>query len=215
VLTQYLVNNPKINLVLAEIDSESVEFLKIHYPNLGETLIEGDFLKMDLAKIFTGDFMVIGNFPYNISSQIFFKVLEYRERVPQVVGMLQKEVAERLASPPGNKSYGILSVLLQAWYDIEYLFTVDENSFTPPPKVKSAVIRIKRNSRTSLGCDEVLFKSVIKTTFNQRRKTIRNSIKPIAGGVILPDDILMTKRPEQLSVEQFVELTNLLENCLR
>jgi 16S rRNA (adenine1518-N6/adenine1519-N6)-dimethyltransferase len=215
VLTQYLVNNLKINLVLAEIDSESVEFLKIHYPNLGETLIEGDFLKMDLAKIFTGDFMVIGNFPYNISSQIFFKVLEYRERVPQVVGMLQKEVAERLASPPGNKSYGILSVLLQAWYDIEYLFTVDENSFTPPPKVKSAVIRIKRNLRTSLGCDEVLFKSVIKTTFNQRRKTIRNSIKPIAGGVILPDDILMTKRPEQLSVEQFVELTNLLESCLR
>ncbi|PKO98886.1 MAG: 16S rRNA (adenine(1518)-N(6)/adenine(1519)-N(6))-dimethyltransferase [Bacteroidetes bacterium HGW-Bacteroidetes-8] len=215
VLTQYLVNNPKINLVLAEIDSESVQFLKIHYPNLGSALIEGDFLKMDLAKIFSGDFMVIGNFPYNISSQIFFKVLEYRERVPQVVGMLQREVAERLASPPGNKSYGILSVLLQAWYDIEYLFTVDENSFTPPPKVKSAVIRIKRNLRTSLGCDEVLFKSVIKTTFNQRRKTIRNSIKPIAGGVTLPEDILMTKRPEQLSVEQFVELTNLLERCLQ
>ncbi len=215
VLTQYLVNNQKINLVLAEIDSESVEFLKIHYPNMGSALIEGDFLKMDLSKIFNGDFMVIGNFPYNISSQIFFKVLEYRERVPQVVGMLQKEVAERLASPPGNKSYGILSVLLQAWYDIEYLFTVDENSFTPPPKVKSAVIRIKRNLRTSLGCDEVLFKSVIKTTFNQRRKTIRNSIKPIAGGVTLPEDILMTKRPEQLSVEQFVELTNLLERCLQ
>jgi 16S rRNA (adenine1518-N6/adenine1519-N6)-dimethyltransferase len=129
--------------------------------------------------------------------------------------MLQKEVAERLASPPGNKSYGILSVLLQAWYHIEYLFTVDENSFIPPPKVKSAVIRIKRNTRTSLGCDEVLFKSVIKTTFNQRRKTIRNSIKPIAGGAELPDDILFTKRPEQLSVEQFVELTNLLEKSLK
>ncbi|MDP3452854.1 MAG: 16S rRNA (adenine(1518)-N(6)/adenine(1519)-N(6))-dimethyltransferase RsmA, partial [Bacteroidales bacterium] len=206
VLTQYLVNDKRINLILAEIDSESVKYLKIHYPNLGSSLIEGDFLKMDLTKLFDGDFMVIGNFPYNISSQIFFKVLEYRERVPQVVGMLQKEVAERLASPPGNKSYGILSVLLQAWYSIEYLFTVDENSFIPPPKVKSAVIRIKRNTRTSLGCDEVLFKSVIKTTFNQRRKTIRNSIKPIAGGVELPDDILFTKRPEQLSVEQFVEL---------
>jgi 16S rRNA (adenine1518-N6/adenine1519-N6)-dimethyltransferase len=215
VLTQYLVNDKRINLILAEIDSESVKYLKIHYPNLGSSLIEGDFLKMDLTKLFDGDFMVIGNFPYNISSQIFFKVLEYRERVPQVVGMLQKEVAERLASPPGNKSYGILSVLLQAWYSIEYLFTVDENSFIPPPKVKSAVIRIKRNTRTSLGCDEVLFKSVIKTTFNQRRKTIRNSIKPIAGGVELPDDILFTKRPEQLSVEQFVELTNLLEKSLK
>ncbi|MDZ4058457.1 MAG: 16S rRNA (adenine(1518)-N(6)/adenine(1519)-N(6))-dimethyltransferase RsmA [Bacteroidales bacterium] len=215
VLTQYLVNDKRINLILAEIDSESVKYLNIHYPNLGSSLIEGDFLKMDLTKLFDGDFMVIGNFPYNISSQIFFKVLEYRERVPQVVGMLQKEVAERLASPPGNKSYGILSVLLQAWYSIEYLFTVDENSFIPPPKVKSAVIRIKRNTRTSLGCDEVLFKSVIKTTFNQRRKTIRNSIKPIAGGVELPDDILFTKRPEQLSVEQFVELTNLLEKSLK
>ncbi len=215
VLTQFLVNDKRVNLVLVEIDSESVEYLRIHYPNLGPSLIEGDFLRMELDKLFVGDFMVIGNFPYNISSQIFFKVLEYRERVPQVVGMLQKEVAERLASPPGNKSYGILSVLLQAWYDIEYLFTVDENSFIPPPKVKSAVIRIKRNSRTSLGCDEVLFKSVIKTTFNQRRKTIRNSIKPIAGGAELPDDILFTKRPEQLSVEQFVELTNLLERCLK
>jgi 16S rRNA (adenine1518-N6/adenine1519-N6)-dimethyltransferase len=215
VLTQYLVNDKRINLILAEIDSESVKYLKIHYPNLGSSLIEGDFLKMDLTKLFDGNFMIIGNFPYNISSQIFFKVLEYRERVPQVVGMLQKEVAERLASPPGNKSYGILSVLLQAWYSIEYLFTVDENSFIPPPKVKSAVIRIKRNTRTSLGCDEVLFKSVIKTTFNQRRKTIRNSIKPIAGGVELPDDILFTKRPEQLSVEQFVELTNLLEKSLK
>ncbi len=215
VLTQFLVNDKRVNLVLVEIDSESVEYLRIHYPNLGPALIEGDFLRMELYKLFVGDFMVIGNFPYNISSQIFFKVLEYRERVTQVVGMLQKEVAERLASPPGNKSYGILSVLLQAWYDIEYLFTVDENSFIPPPKVKSAVIRIKRNSRTSLGCDEVLFKSVIKTTFNQRRKTIRNSIKPIAGGVELPDDILFTKRPEQLSVEQFVELTTLLEKCLK
>jgi 16S rRNA (adenine1518-N6/adenine1519-N6)-dimethyltransferase len=215
VLTQYLVNDKRINLILAEIDNESVNYLRVHYPNLGSSLIEGDFLKMDLTRLFEGDFMIIGNFPYNISSQIFFKVLEYRESVPQVVGMLQKEVAERLASPPGNKSYGILSVLLQAWYHIEYLFTVDENSFIPPPKVKSAVIRIKRNTRTSLGCDEVLFKSVIKTTFNQRRKTIRNSIKPIAGGAELPDDILFTKRPEQLSVEQFVELTNLLEKSLK
>ncbi len=210
VLTQFLVNNPGIDLKLAEIDTESVEYLRSNYPSLGENLIEGDFLRMDLYKMYPGEFFIIGNFPYNISSQIFFKVLEHKDKVPVVVGMLQKEVAERLASPPGNKHYGILSVLLQAWYDIEYLFTVDENSFIPPPKVKSAVIRIKRNGRSSLGCDEVLFKKVIKATFNQRRKTIRNSIKGVTGGAEIKDSLLLTLRPEQLSVEQFVELTNLI-----
>jgi len=210
VLTQFLIVDAKINLAVAEIDRESVEYLKVHYPQLGDRLWAGDFLKMDLTKIFSGKFLVIGNFPYNISSQIFFKVLDYKERVPMVVGMIQKEVAERLASPPGNKNYGILSVLLQAWYDIEYLFTVDENVFSPPPKVKSAVIRLKRNSRESLGCDEILFKAVVKTAFNQRRKAIRNSIKPLLDGKILPDSYLLGQRPEQLSVEEFVELTKLV-----
>jgi 16S rRNA (adenine1518-N6/adenine1519-N6)-dimethyltransferase len=175
---------------------------------------------MDLSGFFPGQFAVIGNFPYNISSQIFFKVLEYRERVPLVVGMLQKEVAERLASPPGNKHYGILSVLLQAWYDIEYLFTVGENSFIPPPKVKSAVIRLKANNRKDLGCDQVLFKKVVKATFNQRRKTIRNSMKSLLSSmdatgkayeiVKESNSNLLSLRPEQMSVEQFAELTNLI-----
>ncbi len=212
VLTQFLAVDPDINLKLAEIDSESVEYLKIHYPALEESLYEADFLRMKLEDVFDGEFMVIGNFPYNISSQIFFKVLDYRSRIPQVVGMVQKEVAERLASNPGKKAYGILSVLLQAWYSIEYLFTVDENEFIPPPKVKSAVIRLKRNSRESLGCDESLFKAVVKTSFNQRRKTIRNSLKPIIGGLELPDSYLFAKRPEQLSVEEFVELTKIVDS---
>lgn len=221
VLTQFLIKNPRIELKLAEIDSESVNYLNIHYPQLGDSLIEGDFLQMDLDQMFEGDFMLIGNFPYNISSQIFFKVLEYKDKVPQVVGMLQKEVAERLASPPGKKDYGILSVLLQAWYNIEYLFTVEASSFIPPPKVQSAVIRVTRNSRTELGCDETMFKKIIKATFNQRRKTIRNSIKPMIstlynntikpGSLIIPESPLLAKRPEQLSVEEFVQLTLLVE----
>jgi 16S rRNA (adenine1518-N6/adenine1519-N6)-dimethyltransferase len=210
VLTQFLVKDERISLKAAEIDSESVEYLKIHYPQLGSNLIEGDFLKMDLNEMFPGNFSIIGNFPYNISSQIFFKALDYREKVPQIVGMLQKEVAERLASPPGNKNYGILSVLLQAWYDIEYLFTVEPGSFIPPPKVKSAVIRLKRNSRTELGCDEVLFKRVIKASFNQRRKAVRNSVKSIMDGGPLPGSYLFGQRPEQLSVEEFIELTKLI-----
>ncbi|HCT95103.1 MAG: 16S rRNA (adenine(1518)-N(6)/adenine(1519)-N(6))-dimethyltransferase [Bacteroidetes bacterium GWE2_39_28] len=214
VLTQFLANEPVINLKLVEIDSESVEYLKVHYPALESSLYEADFLRMKLEDIFKEEFIVIGNFPYNISSQIFFKVLDYKERVPQVVGMVQKEVAERLASPPGKKAYGILSVLLQAWYSIEYLFTVDENEFIPPPKVKSAVIRLLRNSRESLGCDEALFKAVVKTSFNQRRKTIRNSLKPLIGGLVLPESYLFAKRPEQLSVEEFVELT-LIVNSLK
>ncbi|NCC46405.1 MAG: 16S rRNA (adenine(1518)-N(6)/adenine(1519)-N(6))-dimethyltransferase RsmA [Bacteroidia bacterium] len=220
VLTSFLVKESDISLKLAEIDNESVRYLRIYYPSLGDSLIEGDFLRMDLSGFFPGQFAVIGNFPYNISSQIFFKVLEYRERVPLVVGMLQKEVAERLASPPGNKHYGILSVLLQAWYDIEYLFTVGENSFIPPPKVKSAVIRLKANNRKDLGCDQVLFKKVVKATFNQRRKTIRNSMKSLLSSmdatgkayeiVKESNSNLLSLRPEQLSVEQFAELTNLI-----
>ncbi len=214
VLTKYLLDNPQIKLELAEIDKESIEYLRGKYTQLLYTLEQRDFLKMDLETIFNGEFAIIGNFPYNISSQIFFKALDYREKVPQIVCMLQKEVAERLASPPGNKSYGILSVLLQAWYNIEYLFTVHENVFNPPPKVKSGVIRLTRNSRESLGCNPELFKLIIKTCFNQRRKTIRNSIKPIVSskGIILPPHELLEKRPEQLSVEQFIELTQLVED---
>ncbi|MDX9782374.1 MAG: 16S rRNA (adenine(1518)-N(6)/adenine(1519)-N(6))-dimethyltransferase RsmA [Bacteroidales bacterium] len=210
VLTQYLVKIEGIEFKAAEIDTESIEFLQKNYPQIGENLLEGDFLKMDLNEIFKGDFSVIGNFPYNISSQIFFKLIDYKEQVPQIVCMLQKEVAERLASPPGNKSYGILSVLLQAWYNIDYLFTVEPGSFIPPPKVKSAVISLKRNSRESLGCDEVLFKKVVKASFNQRRKAVRNSVKQLLDGKTPPDSYLFGQRPEQLSVEEFVELTKLI-----
>lgn len=212
VLTQYLVKIEGIEFKAAEIDTESIEFLQKNYPQIGDNLLEGDFLKMDLKEIFNGDFSVIGNFPYNISSQIFFKLIDYKDQVPQIVCMLQKEVAERLASPPGNKSYGILSVLLQAWYNIDYLFTVEPGSFIPPPKVKSAVISLKRNSRESLGCDEVLFKRVVKASFNQRRKAVRNSVKQLLEGKTPPDSYLFGQRPEQLSVEEFVELTKLIYN---
>ncbi len=170
---------PAKHLKVVEIDKESVEYLQKHYPALGEGLIEGDFLRMDLGSIFPGPFSIIGNFPYNISSQIFFKILEYRDKVPEVVCMIQKEVAQRIAEKPGTKTYGILSVFLQAWYDIDYLFTVGPGAFNPPPKVQSAVIRLTRNSRTSLGCDEKLFRTVVKTAFGQRRKTLRNSLKPV------------------------------------
>ncbi len=209
VLTKYLLNREDVELFCVEIDNESVEYLKVNYPMLGERLIEGDFLKMDLKALFPDRFLVIGNLPYNISSQIFFKLLDYREMVPQIVCMLQKEVAKRLASPPGNKDYGILSVLLQAWYDIDYLFTVDEGAFIPPPKVKSGVIRVVRNSRISLNCDESQFKQVVKCAFNQRRKTIRNSVRSLFSGP-LPEHHLLSMRPEQLSVEEFIELTKLI-----
>ena len=215
VLTKFLKEDPRISLSLVEIDTESVEYLKATMPTIGNAIIEGDFLRIDLSAVFGEESMIIGNFPYNISSQIFFKVLDYKNIVPQVVCMIQREVAERLASAPGKKSYGILSVLLQAWYDIEYLFTVDENNFIPPPKVKSAVIRLKRNKRESLECDEALFKNVIKTTFNQRRKTIRNSLKPLLKGQTLADHPLLNKRPEQLSVEQFVELTQVVADSTK
>ena len=185
VLTQYLLKQPSVilsvakNLKAIEIDKESVAYLKKHFPELGDGLIEGDFLKMDLQGLFPGQFSIIGNFPYNISSQIFFKIIDNRDLVPEVVCMIQKEVAERIAEKPGTKTYGILSVFLQAWYDIEYLFTVGSGAFNPPPKVQSAVIRLTRNSRTELGCDEKLFKAVVKTAFGQRRKTLRNSLKPL------------------------------------
>lgn len=207
VLTQYLLENGH-DLTVVELDGESVAYLRQHFPALEGRIVADDFLKMDLARAFDGQFCVIGNYPYNISSQIFFKVLDYKDRIPCCSGMIQKEVAERLASGPGSKAYGILSVLLQAWYDVEYLFTVSEQVFDPPPKVKSAVIRMTRNGRTSLGCDEALFKTVVKTSFNQRRKTLRNSMRPLLGKDF-PDYALpvFDKRPEQLSVEQFVELT--------
>ncbi len=211
VLTQYLLKNPNLQTTAIEIDRESVAYLKEWYPKLH--LIEGDFLKLDLNIIYPdGEFCVIGNYPYNISSQIFFKVLDYKERIPICSGMIQKEVAERIASKPGKKAYGILSVLLQAYYDIEYLFTVDEDVFNPPPKVKSAVIRMTRNNRQRLGCDEALFKNIVKTAFNQRRKQMRNSLMQLVGkeNPVLNEPIF-TKRPEQLSVEEFIELTKLIE----
>lgn len=211
VLTQYLLKNKDIDLTAIELDRESVAYLKEWYPELH--LIEGDFLKLNIAELYPeGEFCVIGNYPYNISSQIFFKVLEYKDRIPVCSGMIQKEVAERIASKPGKKAYGILSVLLQAYYDIEYLFTVNENVFAPPPKVKSAVVRLTRNRRQELGCDEQLFKQVVKTAFNQRRKQMRNSLMPLVGkDHPLLSDPVFTKRPEQLSVEEFIQLTNLID----
>jgi len=212
VLTQYLLQDPLLVLKVVEVDGESVRYLLERFPILGPALYEADFLKMDLARLFPGPFSLIGNFPYNISSQIFFKVLDYRERIPEIVCMIQKEVAERLAAGPGTKTYGILSVLLQTWYDIEYLMTVGEGAFVPPPKVKSAVIRLTRNTRERLDCDEELFRKVVKTTFNQRRKTIRNSIKPIVSALpVLPAYIpFLDARPEQLAVEEFIALTRAL-----
>ena len=209
VLTRFLLDEGH-DVKVVEIDSESVGYLDINFPDLKGRIIEGDFLKMDLAELMGGrQFCVIGNYPYNISSQIFFKVLDYKDLIPCCSGMLQKEVAERLAARPGSKVYGILSVLLQAWYDVEYLFTVDEHVFNPPPKVKSGVIRCTRNSVTDLGCDEKLFKTIVKTTFGQRRKTLRNSIRGLLPpGTVLDDDPVWAERPEQLSVEQFIDLTN-------
>lgn len=223
VMTQYLVQKPR-TVKVVEIDYESVSFLREKFPSLEENIIEDDFLKMHLENVFQGQsFVLTGNYPYNISSQIFFKMLDYKDLIPCCTGMIQKEVAERIAAAPGNKSYGILSVLIQAWYSVEYLFTVHEHVFNPPPKVKSAVIRMTRNSTTSLGCDEQLFKRLVKTTFNQRRKTLRNNIRPLLGeldtqcakeGLPIPDhttllqDPIFNQRPEQLSVQQFIALTN-------
>lgn len=207
VLTQFLLERNDIVTYGAEIDSESVEYLHAHYPQFSERLSEGDFLKMDLRATYGERLKIIGNFPYNISSQIFFKVLENRDIVPECVGMIQKEVAVRLAEPPGSKEYGILSVLLQAWYDIEYLFTVGEKVFNPPPKVKSAVIRLTRNNVKSLECDETLFIKVVKASFGQRRKMLRNSLKAVFGNFGGKEHPFFTMRAEQLSVADFVELT--------
>ena len=208
VLTQFMLQRDDVVTYGAEIDSESVEYLNAHYPEFAPRLTEGDFLKMDLRATYGDRLKIIGNFPYNISSQIFFKVLENRDIVPECVGMIQKEVAVRLAEPPGSKEYGILSVLLQAWYDIEYLFTVGEKVFNPPPKVKSAVIRLVRNGVEKLDCDEQLFIKVVKASFGQRRKMIRNSLKSAFGNFGGNEHRFFTMRAEQLSVADFVELTN-------
>lgn len=211
VLTRFLLDNGH-DVKVAEIDTESVEYLNENFPDLNGRIIEGDFLQMRLDELYEGnDFCVIGNYPYNISSQIFFKVLDYKDKVTCCSGMLQKEVAERLAAPPGTKTRGILSVLLQAWYDVEYLFTVSEHVFNPPPKVKSGVVKLRRNNVTDLGCDERLFKTVVKTSFGQRRKTLRNSLRGLLPAeATIPDDPIFTRRPEQLSVEEFISLTNLI-----
>ncbi len=215
VLTRYLLDVGH-DLTVVELDGESVDYLKRHFPELEGRILACDFLRLDLTELFHGSFCVIGNYPYNISSQIFFKVLDYKEHIPCCSGMIQKEVAERLAAAPGSKTYGIMSVLLQAWYTVEYLFTVGETVFDPPPKVKSAVVRIVRNGRKELGCDEKLFKTVVKTSFNQRRKTLRNSMKPLLGkdcaAYALP---IFDRRPEQLSVDEFIGLTEIADRCLR
>lgn len=216
VLTQFLVQKQR-PLKLVEVDFDSVAYLRKAYPSLEDHIIEDDFLKMHLERLFDGNqFILTGNYPYNISSQIFFKMLDNKNLIPCCTGMIQKEVAERIAAVPGNKTYGILSVLIQAWYHVEYLFTVSEQVFNPPPKVKSAVIRMRRNDVQELGCDEKLFKQVVKTTFNQRRKTLRNSIKPILGKECdIYTDSIFNKRPEQLSVREFIDLTNQVENALK
>jgi 16S rRNA (adenine1518-N6/adenine1519-N6)-dimethyltransferase len=210
-LTRFLLDEG-YDLSVAEIDSASIKYLEQHFPALSGHIYAANFLKMKLDDLYESKFCVTGNYPYYISSQIFFKVLEYKEQVICCSGMIQKEVAERLAATPGSRNFGILSALIQPWYDVEYLFTVSEKVFDPPPKVKSAVIRMTRNDRTELGCDEALYKKVVKTSFNQRRKTLRNSMKPLLGKecpyFTLP---IFDKRPEQLSVEQFVELTLIVD----
>ena len=219
VLTQYLVTKPR-EVKAVEIDRESVAYLHETFPTLRDNIIGEDFLRMDLNTVFGGrPFVLTGNYPYDISSQIFFKMLDNRELIPCCTGMIQREVALRMASEPGNKAYGILSVLTQAWYDVEYLFTVDEDVFNPPPKVKSAVIRMTRNGVTDLGCDERLFKRLVKAVFNQRRKMLRVSLKQLFAGAQPSGEFftaeVMTRRPEQLTIAQFVELTNVVEAEMR
>ena len=229
VLTQYLLTKGR-PVKVVEIDTESVAYIKENMPQLGENILGDDFLRMPLDQVFGGQpFVLTGNYPYNISSQIFFRMLEYRDLIPCCTGMIQREVAQRMAAGPGSRTYGILSVLLQAWYSVEYLFTVDEHVFCPPPKVKSAVIRLTRNEVSSLPCNEVLFRRVVKTTFNQRRKTLRNNIRPLLAQIdneqrekgMQPKDHtewlaqeLFQKRPEQLSVQDFISLTlSLQQEC--
>ena len=219
VMTQYLVEKPRPFKVV-EIDRESVAYLQEHVPRLSNNIIGGDFLRMDLREVFDGQqFVLTGNYPYDISSQIFFKMLDNKDLIPCCTGMIQHEVALRMASQPGNKQYGILSVLIQAWYHVEYLFTVEPGVFNPPPKVQSAVIRMTRNEVTDLGCDETLFRRVVKTVFNQRRKMLRVSLRQLFNGAQTAsphffEDPMMTRRPEQLSIQEFVELTNKVEKEL-
>ena len=217
VMTQYIVEKPRPFKVV-EIDRESVDYLNEHFPKLRENILGEDFLRMDLRQVFDGQqFVLTGNYPYDISSQIFFKMLDNRDLIPCCNGMIQREVALRMASQPGNKQYGILSVLIQAWYDVEYLFTVEPGVFNPPPKVQSAVIRMTRNKVQKLGCNEELFKRVVKTTFNQRRKMLRVSLKQMlpADSPFFNDNAsMLTMRPEQLSIQEFVELTNRIEKLL-
>lgn len=219
VLTQYLVEKPR-EVKAVEIDAESVTYLNEHFPKLRDNIIGADFLRMSLEEVFGGrQFVLTGNYPYDISSQIFFKMLDNKDLIPCCTGMIQREVALRMASAPGNKAYGILSVLIQAWYDVEYLFTVSEGVFNPPPKVKSAVIRMTRNRVTELGCNESLFKRVVKATFNQRRKMLRVSLRRLFSGGAMPGasfftQEMMTMRPEQLTIAQFVELTNMVDREL-
>ena len=217
VMTQYLVEKPR-PLKVVEIDRESVAWLNEHFPSLRENIIGADFLRMDLNEVFDGQqFVLTGNYPYDISSQIFFKMLDNKDLIPCCTGMIQHEVALRMASKPGNKQYGILSVLIQAWYDVEYLFTVEPGVFNPPPKVQSAVIRMTRNQVTDLGCDEQLFKRVVKTTFNQRRKMLRVSLRQLLPPTISLSSSTfdLTLRPEQLTIQQFVELTNMVEAAMK
>ncbi len=220
VLTQYLAEKPR-TLRVVEIDGESVDFLNEHFPQLRDNIVADDFLRMDLAQLFGGQtFVLTGNYPYDISSQIFFKMLDNRDLIPCCTGMIQREVALRIAAAPGNKQYGILSVLIQAWYDVEYLFTVEPNVFNPPPKVQSAVIRMTRNQTARLDCDEQLFRRVVKATFNQRRKMLRVSLRQLLPSGLDPQSPLaaspmLTLRPEQLTIAQFVQLTNLVEAELK
>ncbi len=207
ILTRFLMEMPGVTLKVIEIDPESIHFLKANFPGIDPSIIQDNFLTADITGLFTGSFALIGNFPYNISSQIFFKIIGNRDWIPEVVGMVQKEVAERICHGPGSKTYGILSVLLQAFYRIEYLFTVGESVFNPPPKVKSAVIRLTRNETEHLECDEALFFRVVKTAFNQRRKMLGNSLKSL--GYRVPEEFA-SLRAEQLSVAQFVSLTAML-----
>ncbi len=212
VLTKYLIARPDTDFHVVEIDRESVAYLHDHYPTLD--VIEGDFLRYDLSTLFHDSFSIIGNFPYNISSQILFKVFDNRDSVTEVVGMFQKEVAERVAAGPGSKTYGILSVLLSAFYNIEYLFTVHEHVFNPPPKVKSAVIKLTRNDVKRLECDEKLFVQVVKAGFNQRRKTLRNALRQLNMPIEDIGEEILAKRAEQLSVEQFIDITKTIQSCM-
>lgn len=210
VLTRYLLERNDIDLKLVELDQEAADYLLTHFPGMQGKLYLADYLKLDMHLLFSGDYRIIGNLPYNISSQIFFKILDDRDRIPEVVCMIQKEVADRIAEKPGSRTYGILSVLLQAWYNIEYICSVEPGAFAPPPKVRSAVIRLRRNGRKDLGVDEKLFRQTVKTAFNQRRKTLRNALKPLIPEGFDSSDPIFDLRAERLSVEDFISLTRML-----